>query len=79
MAATDGIQPVNNYAAAANDKARVQALIDIIPDVDTKSSSGSQSAPGINQGNGGGFLDEMSPAAAVQLRVELIALMAAVS
>jgi hypothetical protein len=71
MAASSGIAPLASYAGAANDAARVQLLIDLIPDVDTTSSSGSQA--------GGGYLDQMSPAAAVQLRVELAALKAAVS
>jgi hypothetical protein len=79
MASTDGITPINNYAGAANDKARVQLLLDAIPNPDSTSSSGSQAVPGQLQGNLNSFLDEMSPAAAVQLRVELIALGAAVS
>ena len=79
MASTDGIQPIGNYAAGATDKARVQTLLDIIPNLDSPGSSGSQAAAGINQGNGNSYLDEMSPAAANQLRVELIALQAAVS
>jgi hypothetical protein len=71
MASSAGIQPINNYAGAASDPARVQLLLDAIPNPDTASSSGSIA--------GGGFLDEMSPAAAAQLRVELVALKAAVT
>lgn len=70
MAATTGIAPIVNYAGISGNKAAIQALIDLIPDPDTTRTSGAQS--------GGGFLDEMSPAAAVQLRVELVALKAAV-
>lgn len=66
-----GIAPLKNYAAAADDKARVQLLLDLIPDPDTTSSSGAQA--------GGGMLDEMSPIAAATLRVELIALKASVT
>lgn len=70
---TTGIQPIVGYAALAVATAgpAVQALLDLIPNNDTTSSSGSTA--------GGGFLDEMSPAAADQLRVELIALKAAVN
>lgn len=44
----------------------ITALKALIPDVDTDSSSGAKA--------GGGFLDQMSPACAVQLRVELDAI-----
>lgn len=71
MAAVTGIQTIGDYDGAADAAAAVQLLIDMIPDPDTTSSSGAQA--------GGGFLDEMSPAAAVQLRAELIALKAAVT
>lgn len=70
MAATTGISAIANYAGAATNQAAIQLLIDLIPDPDTTRTSGAQA--------GGGFLDEMSPAAAVQLRVELVALKAAV-
>lgn len=70
MASSTGIAAIKNYAGAANDAAAVQLLLDMIPDPDTLSSSGAQA--------GGGFLDQMSPACAVQLRVELIALKDAV-
>ena len=62
----EGFEPQGDYSAADNQD-KIQALIDLIPDVDTLDSSGA--------GQGGmGFLDEMSPVAAVQLRVELLAL-----
>lgn len=71
MASASGIAVIADYAGAAANKDRVQLLIDMIPDVDTNRTSGAQS--------GGGFLDEMGPAAAVQLRVELVALKAAIT
>lgn len=70
MASSAGIVQLNDYAAAATPAAAVQLLIDLIPDPDTQRTSGAQA--------GGGFLDEMSPSAAVALRVELTALKAAV-
>lgn len=73
MGASTGIQALNNYAGAATLAARIQLLTDLIPDVDTASSSGAQ-AGAVNLNGKAGFLDEMSPAAAVQLRVELDAL-----
>lgn len=74
MASTTGVQPLNNYAGAANDAARVQLLLDTVPNPDVSPAQ----AGGVMSG-GGGFLDEMSPGAAAQLRVELTALKAAVS
>ena len=65
-----GIAAIGNYAGAATDAAAVQILIDLIPDPDSTSTSGAQA--------GGGNLDQMSPGAAAQLRVELIALKDAV-
>ena len=70
MGASTGIASMINYAGAANDPARVQLLLDAIPNQDTTSSDGA--VQGII-----GFLDEMSPTAATQLRVELAALKAA--
>ncbi len=66
-----GIAPLNNYGSLGSNAARVDALIALIPDPDTKSSSGAQA--------GGGMLDEMSPIAAATLRVELIALKASLA
>lgn len=66
-----GVQVIGDYATPATNKAKVNALLALIPNPDTTSSSGAVA--------GGGFLDEMSPAAAVQLRVELLALSNAVS
>lgn len=70
MAATTGISAVSAYDSGTN-KGKVQQLIDLIPNPDTTASSGAQA--------GGGMLDEMSPAAATQLRVELAALKAAIA
>lgn len=70
MVQSTGIVAIGDYAGAADDAAAVQILIDLIPNVDTTSTSGAQ--------GGGGMLDQMSPAAAVQLRVELAALKDAV-
>lgn len=71
--ATTGITQINDYATLATGvsaAAAIQAVIDLIPNNDTTSSTGAVA--------GGGFLDEMSPAATDQLRVELTALKAAV-
>ena len=69
MSALIGLTLINNYAGAANDKDRVQLLLDVIPNPDVAPAASS----GIR------FLDEMSPAAAAQLRIELAALKTAVS
>ncbi len=63
-----GVQVLGNYAAAGTPKQKVERLLALIPNVDSTSSSGAVA--------GGGFLDEMSPVAANQLRVELTALAA---
>lgn len=72
MGATTGIVAIGNYAGAANDAAAVDILLNLLPNGDSTSSSGAI------QG-GIGMLDEISPAALAQLRVELTALKAAVS
>lgn len=71
MASIDGIQVIGDYDGAATPQAAVDELLALIPNPDSTSSSGAQA--------GGGFLDEMSPAAAAQIRVELAALKAAVT
>lgn len=68
---TQGVQKLGDYAGAADNKSRVDVLLALIPNPDSTSSSGAIA--------GGGFLDEMSPAAAVQLRVELAAMKSAVT
>jgi hypothetical protein len=70
MSATSGIQVIGNYAGAANDAAAVNVLLALIPDPDVRESP--------NPRNAGSMLDEMSPFAAAQLRVELLALRDAV-
>lgn len=68
---TLGVQKIGDYTTGTpTPRAAVQRLLALIPNPDTTSSSGAVS--------GGGFLDEISPAAAIQLRVELAALAAAV-
>jgi hypothetical protein len=71
MSTATGIAVIGNYTTPATDALKVAALLALIPDLDNPGTSGAQA--------GGGFLDEMSPAAAVQLRVELTALQAAVA
>jgi len=66
-----GVQVLGNYAGAANAQAKVDVLLALIPNPDSTSSSGAVA--------GGGFLDEMSPPAAVQIRVELAALRASLA
>lgn len=70
MAATTGMVALGNYAGAANDTAAVAILTNLIANPDSTSSSGAIA--------GGSVLDQMSPACAAQLRVELAALSAAV-
>lgn len=69
MSAVTGIVKIGNYAGAANDAAAVQILIDLLGDPDETKTSGR--AAGSN-------LDEISPMARAQLRVELLALQDAV-
>src|SRR3546814_1074318 len=68
---TEGLVAIGDYAGnddTAGDA--IDVLLALIADPDSTSTSGAQA--------GGGFLDEMSPAAAAQLRVELTALKAAI-
>ena len=76
MSAIAGFSPISAYDGAT-DADKVQQLIDLIPNPDAAHGSGAQA--GGNQGILNTYLDEMSPGAAAQLRVELIALKAAVS
>lgn len=76
MSATTGVQPIVTYNGATN-KDKVQQLIDIIADPDAPHGSGA--VAGGNQGILNTYLDEMSPGAAAQLRVELVALKAAIA
>lgn len=75
MSATAGIQKIGTYpqaGASAGVLTAVQANIDVL----TALIANPDVAPAQA---GGGFLDEMSPAAAAQLRVELAALRASMS
>lgn len=67
MSMTDGIEALIDFATPATVAAKIAALKSAIPDPDTTSTSGA--IQGIV-----GFLDQMSPMAAAQLRVELDAL-----
>lgn len=70
MAVTTGFQPI--LALAGTHKQQIQQVIDLIPNPDAAHGSGSVAG-------GGQFLDEMSPGAAAQLRVELAALKASIA
>jgi hypothetical protein len=69
MGTTTGIQPIGTYTAPATASVALNTFLALIPDLDNPTHSGSIA--------GGGFLDEMSPAAAVQLRVEILAMITA--
>lgn len=72
MGATSGIQPIGTYGSGvAGDN--IDELLALIPDPDAPHGSGAI-ADSANQGVNNTFLDEMSPGAAAQLRVELEAL-----
>lgn len=64
---TTGIDAIGAYDSTVIAD-NIDELVALIPDPDTTSTSGAQA--------GGGNLDEMSPGAAAQLRVELAALAA---
>ena len=67
---TTGVQAIGDYSGAATAQDAIDTLLALIPNPDSTSSSGAIA--------GGGFLDEMSPGAAIQLRVELAAMGTAV-
>lgn len=71
MGAMTGLQPLNTYTALTSDQA-IDLLLASIPNPDVAPAQ----AGGVAVGKGG-FLDEMSPGAAAQLRVELLAIKAA--
>jgi hypothetical protein len=64
MGATTGIVQLGAYDGT--DEENIDELLALLPDPDTDSSSGAIA--------GGGLLDEISPAALAQLRVELLAI-----
>ena len=74
MSAISGVQPIGDYATPATNADKVQAVIDLLPNPDAPHGSGA--VAGGNQGILNTYLDEMSPGAAAQLRVELITLKA---
>lgn len=74
MGVTTGLTAIGNYAGAANDSAAVDILLAMIPNPDAAHGTGAAAGGG----DGAGALDEMSPAAAARLRVELTALKDAV-
>lgn len=77
MGATTGIQKIGDYATPSGDPAKVQALLDLVPNPDVPAGTGA--VAGGSQGINNSYLDQMSPGCAAQLRVELAALKAAVS
>ena len=70
MGATTGLVAQGDYSTPGNTNTLFDRLLALIPDPDTPLSNGAGAQQG---GAGGGNLDEMSPAAAAQLRVELTA------
>lgn len=73
MGATTGMTAIGDYAGAATDSAAVDVLLALIPDPDAPHGTGAV-ADADNLGANNTYLDEMSPGAAAQLRVELTAL-----
>lgn len=69
MSATTGLNAIGTYPQLGTMAARVAILTALIANPDAAHGSGAVA--------GGGFLDEMSPGAAAQLRVELAAMAAA--
>jgi hypothetical protein len=63
MGATTGIQAIADFTGMTDTDAMFDALIALIPDPDTRESPSPRES--------GSMLDEMSPMAAAQLRVEL--------
>jgi hypothetical protein len=75
MGVTSGVSPIGVYDAATNTGV-IDQLLALIPDPDAAHGSGA--VAGGNQGILNTYLDEMSPGAAAQLRVELLAAKAAI-
>ncbi len=72
MSALSGVSPI--LVLAGTNQQKVQQVIDLIPNPDAAHGSGAVAGGG--QGTTNTYLDEMSPGAATQLIVELIALKA---
>lgn len=75
MGMTQGIQPVNNYAGAANNAARMDLLLALIGNPNVGET---QTAKGLAN-HAGSILDEISPGAQAQLYVEITACKAALT
>lgn len=73
MGATTGVAAIATYSGSS--AAKVAALLALIPNPDA-GANGTGAVAGGSYGQNNTYLDEMSPAAAVQLRVELAALLA---
>lgn len=77
MSATAGIQVIGDYTTGSpTNKVTIARLTALIPNPDVSPAQGGLAGSGVTGGRG--YLDEMSPACAAQLRVELAALEAAV-
>lgn len=74
MSATSGIATIGDYATPTTNATRIAVLLALIPNPDASGSSGAVAGGGTGSTNT--YLDEMSPAAAAQLRVEIAALAA---
>jgi hypothetical protein len=74
MGATSGIQPIGTYSGLVGSS--IDILLALIPDPDAAHGTGAV-ADSTHRGAYNTYLDEMSPGAAAQLRVELEALKAA--
>ena len=69
MGVTTGLNAIGTYPAYGTLASRLAVLLSLIPDPDAPHGTGAV--------GGGGNLDEMSPGAAAQIRVELAAMSAA--
>jgi hypothetical protein len=74
MGATTGIQAIGSYSAITG--TAIDTLLALIPNPDAAHGTGAV-ADSANRGTNNTYLDEMSPGAAAQLRVELAAMKAA--
>lgn len=80
MSVTSGVSPIGDYTTGAPaNKDAVDILLALIPNPDAAHGSGAVAVAGASPpGSTNTYLDEMSPGAAAQLRVELAALKAAI-
>lgn len=78
MPATQGMARIGDYTTPVGDANKVAALLALIPNPDSSiGSNGAIAVPAAPRTNS--YLDEMSPACAAQLRVEIAALQGAVT